>query len=481
MDPLDNLIVQLRRLGTNEDVLTAVAAATDVNAGAELAVSMGVPPDVVAGIMAGEIAVGEDGTPVTQAPLAPPPISPFPTVDTAAQVEGMDPDFAAFLAASGALDGQDEVPEQPFIGLSGFGSPNPLGVLRSLDEPTGAPPTGVQQALNIGFGRGVQPTVPATGPRFVPPTYRVGDEFELFVGLAPEALAGIQLEMMEAGLLAPGEFAAGFWDVPSAAAMQEVMGYSNLTGRVYGESLQFLKEVHRARLATDPSAAQSGTSGLGGRVFQLPDMASIRQAVKREFRSQLGRDPSEAELALFANEMMADARAGIDQAISTDEAGNREVTDEELLFDLVGRTELTFQDLQDLERVAKGNLGGVEETTEFPEGRRALSGEGIERTFAAREPRGETDLNVLARTERGRRLLAALGIDPDDPTPRFADEGGGGGARVVSAIDPEARFREAFERAFAGEIQRGERVTQTAEQRNLIMRSILGLDGAFNG
>ena len=480
MDPIENLVTQLRRLGMPEEALTSIGAAQSLEEAADMAVSLGAPPDVVQGIVAGAVAVDEQGVPTTQAPLLQPPVSQFPTVSDAFAVEGFDPTLAALLGPV------DEVEEQPFIGLSGFGAPNPAGV---------PSPTGAVVPSAVEFGQVITPgqdavrdyTRLAKGPLVVRPQYRAGDEFEAFQGLAPEAVAGIQVQLLEAGMVSVGDFAPGFWDPASATAMQEVMGYSNLTGRTYQESLQFLTEVHQARLATDPEASQRGTQATGGRVFRLPDMASINQRVKQEFKRELGRDPSAAELALFANQMLADSRASISQQMQdfTNDQGQLEQTDEELVFDLIGRTELSPQDLQDLERVAKANLGGVDvETDERPLTMRGgafptRNPDFGEATVTPRPAEGETDVDVLARSERGRRLLAALGVSPEGPSIFDREESAGGGDRVITAIDPEARFLEAFERAFGGEIQRTERVGETAANHATLMRSILGLDRAF--
>lgn len=69
--------------------------------------------------------------------------------------------------------------------------------------------------------------------------YKSGEERTLLAGKSPEAIAGLQRQLVNAGLLT-GRVVLGVWDDTSAAAFRQVLAIANVNGYNVDEALQYV-------------------------------------------------------------------------------------------------------------------------------------------------------------------------------------------------------------------------------------------------
>jgi hypothetical protein len=199
--------------------------------------------------------------------------------------------------------------------------------VEGLSELAGLPPPppgeeGVGQAPPIGVPEGF--TIPredqaasdrafrrAQGvPDQIEPRYRAGDEWDPS-RLSPVEIRRRQKQLEKSGLLEPG-YTPGFWDKASADALFLAMGYANIQG---GQVENIISELEQLRPSDRDKLKK----------FVPPpevkhDPAAIAQRVKREFRSQLGREPTDGEMAGFAGYLRGQYAAAHDALVAQERA-----------------------------------------------------------------------------------------------------------------------------------------------------------------
>lgn len=217
--------------------------------------------------------------------------------------------------------------------------------------------------------------------------YRDGEQFSLFAVLSPESKASLQEDMVAAGLMGEGTYSNGVWDLQSARAAENLLAMSNGNGVTWDQMLRLLKR-------NPTGGAGSAGSGVTTRPFVTPtylapDYAELAQSVKRQFRRDLRRDPSDAEVALLAEELGRQHRAAFDvqvQAARQDhDAGNRALTTQ-------------------AEQRGGPDLTGVNEVARFEERFEELFGPEIDRNQRISETRDNFSLLMQSITG-GDRLV----------------------------------------------------------------------------
>lgn len=188
-------------------------------------------------------------------------------------------------------------------------APSPIGVPDDFEAVTGTAPPGAMR-----FGE----ADPRSSGRIqkVKPRYFEGDQLTP-AGQDPAAIGRIQARLVEAGLLDPDGYWAGFWDSATSDAYLGVLGYANQRGSSADQALSDLiasvpdsvKEArNRAKLAkvfvADP--------------FVEPDKATLAQDVKAMFRQKVGRDPRPDELAEMSSALGSDYRAAYDAQVAAE-------------------------------------------------------------------------------------------------------------------------------------------------------------------
>lgn len=144
------------------------------------------------------------------------------------------------------------------------------------------------------------------------PTYRPGDEADMFYGMDPAWIADVKEALWQAGTISQAEAAVGGWSKAAEAGMQVVMDRANHLGVTWEEAA--------GRMATQVSQANeflreqgvAGSTGGGSQprsVYKAPDYAYLKSEVRTLFQQALGRQPEEYELALLANQLDADYRS----------------------------------------------------------------------------------------------------------------------------------------------------------------------------
>ena len=146
------------------------------------------------------------------------------------------------------------------------------------------------------------------------PRYQTGDEWN-YASMDPALIAPIQQQLVDAGLMEPGEFYPGVWTDQEAAAMQTAMGIANAAGTTIDETIQRLidtlpQDVKDARAQADAA-----------KVFQAPpflmvDAATIAQDAKTYARNKIGRDPTAEEMAEISAQMSAIYRSDYEAEVS---------------------------------------------------------------------------------------------------------------------------------------------------------------------
>lgn len=229
------------------------------------------------------------------------PITPETVDGFVAAVAGAGPVSPGDVAQDNA-DAQVD-PQTSTGGLFGLGPPPPPPAEPGRVQ---APPP-----LLGGVERVESPLDPADRKFAQPGFYRYGDQFQ-FQSSNPVAIRKLQKELEKAGLLEEGSYTPGFWDEPSAQAMQGAMGYANRGGTTWQSVVDRLKAIEvprqRREFAKPPPV-----------VKLMPDPASINQSVKARFRQALGREPTEEELHQYARQLSGLYAAAEDRRIAEEQ------------------------------------------------------------------------------------------------------------------------------------------------------------------
>lgn len=239
----------------------------------EAAAEVGVGPDEIETLIAAATSFVDQ---VAASEFPPPPGTPT-TVEQylESQIEAWEAQaIAARGKPIGVPEGQPD-PEHPGRRVGGF-------VAQKVErEPT--------DFLERKFGVGPQ-VVTAVEPR-----YFDGDQYSP-AGLDPAEIARIQADLVKTGYLTEGEYWAGFWDEDTSQAYAAVLGFANQSGDSIDETIDRL-------IATLPDSIKEARARADqAKIFQAPpfigpDLATLAQGVKAKLRADLGREPSDAEMA----------------------------------------------------------------------------------------------------------------------------------------------------------------------------------------
>lgn len=191
--------------------------------------------------------------------------------------------------------------------------------------------------------------------------YTAESPYRLLQGLAtdPAEYARLQDVLLSAGLLTPEQkFTRGRMTIndPTIGALQDVMEFANNSGTDINGALRSIQKSIADGLTTpEEIAGQVGGQAERGRFYVLPDYATLRSRVRGMFEDSLGRAPTQAEMRLFTDEMMADYKtnAQAEQAAFSEVGAGRDVFFNEV--DPVVRFEESFR-----ERLA-GQIESVED------------------------------------------------------------------------------------------------------------------------
>ncbi len=263
--------------------------------------------------------------------------------------------------------------------------PQPIGV----DKGFTATPEQTLDAADRKFAGGA-PSI----TREVDPRYFEGDELNP-ASMSPEVISAIQKRLESAGLLEAGTYYPGVWDNETRLAYKTVLGYANQQGVTADTAIERLIE-NLPESVKDQRDRVESIRRFQAPPFIEPDKATLAQSVKGWFRSQIGREPSDAELAEWGQVISGHYRSQHDVQVDMARAQ----------FDAETRT--------------------IDETNAF-----------------------------------NARLDIAEDVDPADRAhvqrgPAFQEPAvtRSVGSQTFQAVDPIARFREAFENRYRPEINR---------------------------
>lgn len=168
-------------------------------------------------------------------------------------------------------------------------------------SPIGVPDDFVAQRTVIHGPGDIGMGGPGSFVRPVEPRYFEGDEFSP-AGLDPAQITQIQQRLVDAGLMEPDTYWAGFWDSQTAGAYKQALGMANQSGLDVDKALEELARTLPESIKEQRAQAEAA------KVFQEPpfvepDYATLAQDAKSYFRSRVGRDPTEAEMAEWTGVM----------------------------------------------------------------------------------------------------------------------------------------------------------------------------------
>lgn len=87
-----------------------------------------------------------------------------------------------------------------------------------------------------------------------PPRYAVGDQWKpMTESWAPERVADLQSQLVDAGLLDKTKYQRGYWDSSSANAYEKLLGYSNASGLDDSTTLRNIQQIKSKYGSTDES------------------------------------------------------------------------------------------------------------------------------------------------------------------------------------------------------------------------------------
>jgi hypothetical protein len=174
-----------------------------------------------------------------------------------------------------------------------------------------------------------------------------------------------------AGLLEPGGYVPGFWDQATAGALAGAMTYANRGGTTVQDVI--------AQLVAAPKELQARPEFVPPPEIR-PDPAAITQRVKAEFRSRLGREPTDEELGEYAGYLssqfgaaydaqVAMARSEFDQGVGSLEADEAMMRRQEMLDAGATPAELRAAGLWDVDAPTSepGSFSDVDPAARFGE------------------------------------------------------------------------------------------------------------------
>lgn len=184
------------------------------------------------------------------------------------------------LGGLGGTSSTSKYPQDPtgrFVNIGGVGGrtvkANPIGVQPGYTAPyTGQRMSPEEQA---GAALGDDPTYNGVAARYD------DTDLDLFAGLSPEAVSGIQSSLMRAGLI--DKVPKGVWDPTTAGAMSKVLAFANQRGLLWQDALDLWAEAGAA-------AGLGGGSGARGPVFtpRLSNPDDLRKVFKQAAFNTLG-------------------------------------------------------------------------------------------------------------------------------------------------------------------------------------------------
>ena len=167
--------------------------------------------------------------------------------------------------------------------------------------------------------------------------YFATDALDLIAGKSPDVIADVQADLVNIGLLSPGQFVPGVWQQRDAVAFTKVLELQNSLGVPAGKKATSWEEAMDVLLNTTlPSYEQE-------RVYLAPDYSKVAKSINTLFANELGREPEQYELQLLANQYNADTRAKFTQEEELRAIGAEPemVTGEELLQGTYGNHAIT--------------------------------------------------------------------------------------------------------------------------------------------
>ena len=137
--------------------------------------------------------------------------------------------------------------------------------------------------------------------------YFATDAVDLISGKSPDVIADVQADLVNIGLLSPGQFVPGVWQERDAIAFTKVLALQNSLGVPAGKKATSWEEAIDVLLNTTlPSYQQE-------RVYLAPDYNKVAKSINSLFASELGREPEQYELQLLANQYNSDTKAKFSQ------------------------------------------------------------------------------------------------------------------------------------------------------------------------
>lgn len=231
-----------------------------------------------------------------------------------------------------------------------------------LDEILQAADDGASTALGGYYKDRLGGSVPMGGTIGGPNTgalaepYSEGAQWDLFESLPTAQRVELQDELANLGFI-KGPYRRGMLDDATLNGLSDLLTLANREGLNHSMVL----EQERSRIANggEPMAGMNSS----GRVYSLPSTDSLKVNVRNKFREALGRDPTQAEMHLFADSMMGDYQSAVGEqkdAFENTGAG-RDVTMTEQ--DPMASFDLAFEqkyrpEMASNERQA-GSLGGA--------------------------------------------------------------------------------------------------------------------------
>ena len=214
--------------------------------------------------------------------------------------------------------------------------------------------------------------------------YFASDAVELIRGKSPDIVADVQADLVNIGLLSPGQFVPGVWQERDAVAFTKVLELQNSLGVPAGKKATSWEEAMDVLLNTTlPSYQQE-------RVYLAPDYNKVAKSINSLFASELGREPEQYELQLLANQYNADTKAkfaqeeelkavGAMQEVVTGEQlmegsyGNHAITELEAKIEEEGLTAIdpsarlydTFRSITEKERERLGRSADIQKSNQL--------------------------------------------------------------------------------------------------------------------
>ena len=162
-----------------------------------------------------------------------------------------------------------------------------------------------------GLGDRMQQTAQQTGRQFYDshieaqvdrPWYDIGDQFALYAGLGPEAIAERQQELVKMGAVEQGDIIYGEWGDAESTATEKMMVYANERVQPMEEFEQDNPDFWKEWWEVEGSDAASNRA-YSPPTYRRLDPARSEIVVQETMRRLLGRDASSDELADLGSHM----------------------------------------------------------------------------------------------------------------------------------------------------------------------------------